>query len=78
LTREEILQLLTDKKNGEMNRKLLTFCREPKNFDQMERSGIKGDKFKILVNLKNAEGIAFVDGNYIATPLAIEVLKSLQ
>lgn len=61
-----------------MNRKLLTFCGEPKKFDQMQKSGIKGDLFKVLVDLKNAEGIAFVNGNYIATPLAIEVLKSLQ
>ena len=78
MTREEILKVLTDQKNGEGNRKLLAFCREPKTFDGMGKAGVKGDLFRVLVDLKNAEGIVFADGKYFATPLALEVLKSLQ
>ena len=77
--KEQILNCLNDPKNGEANRKLLAFCKEPTTFAEMEkRAGVKGDLLKVLVALKNAEGIAWVDGKYYSTPLGLEVLASLQ
>jgi hypothetical protein len=78
LTREDIMQCLTDRKNGENSRKLLAFCREPKTMSEMGKAGVRGDLFKVLVDLKKADALAFADGKYFATPLALEVLKSLQ
>jgi len=78
LTREDIIQCLTDPKNRDNNRKLLAFCIEPKTMGEMGRAGVKGDLFKVLVDLKKAGALAFADGKYFATPLALEVQKSLQ
>jgi len=78
LTREAIEECLTHPKNGENNRKLLAFCREPKPYGEMGRSGIKGDLFKVLVELKKNEALAFADGKYFSTELGLDVLKSIE
>jgi hypothetical protein len=78
LTREAIEECLTDPKNGEVSRKLMAFCREPKPYGEMGSSGIQGDVFKRLVELKKNGGIAFADGKYFSTELGLEVLKSLE
>jgi len=78
LTREDIEECLTDSKNGEVSRKLMAYCREPKPYGEMGRSGIKGDLFKRLVELKKNGAIAFADGKYFSTELGLEVLKSIE
>ena len=64
-------------KNGENNRKLAAFCREPRKFNDMRKSGVKGDLFKVLVELKTVGAIDFSDGKYFSTQEAIEALDSL-
>ena len=80
LTREDIIQCLTDPKNRDNNNKLLAFCIGigPQTMEGMKRAGVRGDLFKVLVDLKKAGALAFADGKYFATPLAIEAQKSLQ
>lgn len=77
MTKEDIVKCLIDRKNGDSSKKLLAFCKEPKTMGEMGTSGIKGDMFKILVDLKKAEALAFANGKYFATPLALEVQNSL-
>lgn len=76
MTREEIAERLNHSKNGESYRKLLNFCREPRTYNEMGKAGVK-DFFKILVELKTAGALEFVDGKYVSTQLALDVLKSL-
>ena len=78
MTREAIEECLTHPKKGENYRILLAFCREPKPYGEMGRSGVKGDLFKVLVELKKNGGLAFADGKYFSTELGLEVLKSIQ
>ena len=77
MIREEIVEALTHRKNGENNRKLLDFCREPCTFGRMGRAGVRGDVFKILVELKKSGAIAWKEGKYYSTPEALEILDSL-
>ena len=78
MTREAIEECLTHPKNGENNRKLLAFCREPKPYGEMGRSGIKGDLFKRLVELKTNGALEFADGKYFSTKLGLDALKSIE
>ena len=78
MTKEDIQKCLTHPKNGENNRKLLAFCSEPRTFGEMGKSGVKGDVFNVVVELKKAGALEFADGKYVSTQLAMEVLKSLQ
>ena len=77
MTRGAIEECLTHPKNGENSRKLLAFCREPKPYGEMGRAGVKGDLFKVLVELKKNGALAFADGKYFSTELDLEVLKSI-
>jgi len=77
MTRESIEECLKHRKNGEDNRKLLAFCREPKTYGEMGRARIRGDLLKTLVGLKMNGAIAFTDGKYFSTELGIDVLKSI-
>ena len=75
--KEEILNCLNDKKNGGNYKQLLAFCKEPKEYKEIEKGKIKGDLFKNIVALQRAQGLAFASGKYFATPLALEVLQSI-
>lgn len=78
MTKEAIIECLNDRKKGEEKRKLLAFLREPKTISEMERSGVKRYLFDVIVELKNVDAVAFADGKYFATQIALEALKSLQ
>ena len=77
MTEEEIVNLLNNKRNGENNKKLLEFCREPKTYQQMRKTGIEGDVLKTLVELKKAGAIAWESGKYYATKEGLRILDSL-
>jgi len=68
---------LNNSKKGENNRKLLAFCREPRTYGELAGAGVKGDSFKVLVELKTVGAIIFADGKYVATQEALDILKSL-
>ena len=78
LTKEDILKCLNASKNQENNRKLLAFCSVPRTFDEMKKAGIKGNLFDSLADLKRADALSFADGKYFASPMAIEIQKTLQ
>jgi hypothetical protein len=78
MTKEEIAEYLNHPKQGENRRKLVAFCREPRNFNEMKRSGVKGDLFKVLVELKTLDALEFANGKYSSSQEAIEVLDSIQ
>ncbi len=76
--KEQIVKCLTDKKRGESNRRLLAFCKEPRTPAEIDKVPLKGgDPLQMLVDLKNAEALAFAEGKYYATPLGLEVLSTL-
>lgn len=77
MSREDIIECLTHRKNGENNRKLLAFCREPRTWNEMGKSGVKGDVFKPLVELKKVGALAFADGKYFSTEIGLDALGSL-
>ena len=77
MTKEEIRERLNHSKNGANNRKLLAHCRVPRTYGELSGAGVKGDLFKALVELKNAGALAFLDGKYVATQEALEILDSL-
>ena len=77
MTREAIDECLKHHKNGESNIKLLTFCREPKTYNEIQNARIKGDVFKRLVELKVSSAIAFADGKYFSTEQGLDALKSI-
>jgi CBS domain-containing protein len=68
---------LTHPKNGENNRKLAAFCREPKAYVELRRAGVRGDIFKVLVDLKTSGVLSFEDGKYITTQPALKILDAL-
>jgi hypothetical protein len=78
LSKEDILNCLNAAKNKDGNRKLLTFCAVPRTFDEMKKAGIKGNLFEALTDLKKADALQFADGKYFASPLALEIQKTIQ
>lgn len=80
MTKEDVIECLNNAKSGDRNRRLLTFCSEPKTWKEMGRDcNVKGGGlFKSLVELKKSGALAFADGKYFGTPVALEALKSLQ
>jgi hypothetical protein len=44
----------------------------------MKKVKIKGNLFESLADLKKADALSFADGKYFASPLAIEIQKTLQ
>ena len=77
LTRENIQDCLKHPKNGDNNRKLLTFLRTPRTVGDLSRAGIKGNAINVLTELKKAGAVDFVDGKYIASQLGLDVLNSI-
>ncbi len=75
MTKEKIEEFLNSK-NRENYRKLLAFCKDPRTFNELEKSGVKGDLFKVLVDLKTSEAIAFANGKYFTTQLGLDSMKS--
>ncbi len=74
LTKEEIAEAFKSK-NSDNYKKLINFCKEPKTYSQMGKAGIKGDVFKILVDLKKIGALSWADGKYFSTKEAIEILN---
>jgi hypothetical protein len=72
------MNCLNDKKKGESNRRLLTFCKEPRTPGEMLKASIKGDVMQILIDLLNAGALSFADGKYYATAPGLEALQALQ
>ena len=57
-------------------RKLLTFCLEPKAWNEIRKMKIKQSKlFQILKDLKMAKALEFADGKYYAAAFTKELLK---
>ena len=55
---------------------LLCFCVEPKDWQQIQKFKIRGNKLmKILTELKLVEALAFADGKYYTTPFAQDYIK---
>ena len=73
VSKEDIINCLKNRKSGADITKILDFCKEPRAINELTQLKTKGDLFKSLVDLKKAEGLAFVDGKYVTTPLALEV-----
>ncbi|MDQ1280241.1 MAG: hypothetical protein QG670_1504 [Thermoproteota archaeon] len=78
MSREEILKLLNDPKNGQYYKNILELCKTPitpadlmKNFSS--RRGrftfIGQDAFNALLNLKKQGAVDFIDGKYVTTQL---------
>ena len=78
MSEQDILKCLNAARNKEGNRKLLAFCAVPRTFDEMKKAGVKGNLFEALADLKKADALQFADGKYFASPLAIELQKTLQ
>ena len=78
MAKEDILKCLNAAKNREGNRQLLVFCAVPRTFGEMQKAKIKGNLFESLTELKKADALLFADGKYFASPLAIEIQKTLQ
>jgi hypothetical protein len=72
----ESIKSCLNNKNGEKNRQLLMFCKEPKTYNEITKSGIKGDLFSAIAELKKCGAIAFSDGKYFATKEGLEALSS--
>jgi CBS domain-containing protein len=73
-----IKECLTHPRNGENNRKLVAFCSEPKTYSEMvARAGVRGDMFKVVVDLKKSGALAFADGKYFSTEQGLDALKSI-
>ena len=72
-----IREYLNHSKNGENYKKLLVFLKEPRTFSQMRFAKVKGDTFKVLVDLKKAGALLFSEGKYYSSQEALEILKSL-
>jgi hypothetical protein len=80
MTREDIKECLNHPKKGENNKKLLSFCREPKAFDEMKNSRVLPSEklFDSIVDLKKIGALNFSEGKYFSTKEGLEVLKSIQ
>ncbi len=76
MTKEDVMGCLNHNKNGADNRKLVEFCREPKAYGELSRSGVKRELFKVLVDLKNCGAISFADGKYFSTEEALNIIDS--
>lgn len=74
MTKEKIEEFLNSK-NGENYRKLLAFCKDPRTVGELGKAGIKGDFFRVLVDLKTAGAITFADGKYVSTQLGLDLMK---
>ena len=77
MTREDIVETLNCPKNGENNRTLLAFCREPKTWGEISQARVRGDKFNTLAELKKSGALLFTDGKYFGTKIALDILDSL-
>jgi len=55
---------------------LLTFCLEPKSWDEIRKMKIKQNKlFQILKDLKMSKALEFADGKYFAAQFSKEYVK---
>jgi hypothetical protein len=74
LTREEIISCVNHPKKGEGRKQVLAFCKESRSWNDIKNSGIKGDMFSIIRELKIAGALTSENGKYLATELALGVL----
>lgn len=74
MTREKIMACINHSKKGEERKSVLTFCKEPRSWNDIKNSGIKGDMFSNLRELKMAGALTSENGKYLATELALSIL----
>ena len=74
MTREKIMACINHSKKGEGRKSVLAFCKEPRSWNDIKNSGIKGDMFSILRELKICGALTSENGQYLATELALGIL----
>ncbi len=74
MTREKIMACINLSKKGEGRKRVLAFCKEPRSWNDIKNSGIKGDMFSILRELTICGALTSENGKYFATELALGIL----
>jgi hypothetical protein len=74
LSRDAIIACINHSKKGKERKQLLTFCTDPKSWNDIKNCGIKGDIFSMLRELKICGALTSESGQYCATELALSLL----